>query len=639
MGPLHSEAVQGMNSDVIEAQNSARYGSMSGNERGAIPPTNVPITNRYNKSHTHTHTHSGNTLSVNTNQNSNGYGQQPMIRPGLRELNETNSNNTISTVATGNNNTPQTNQNQRQVVGQSDIPNNLNHIQLGHSQRNMQPQHPAGLLNQSDAVGYPSNGNNNNGNNNRGRGVSSNVRNRGSSGNNNNNNNNGDKYGDAVVMNTHAAMYGDELANALMNPQMYDENNYNNGYNDEQKSGYPYVTQSQQQQQQQQGQGVPQQYYDQYYGLRQQQPQHVQYNYHNTYPPNNAMSVHGNNQQAMDDIPFDFANPNGDYPDFANPNNDYNDPSSGGIDPTKIQLITYNEVTLEAEIGRGSSSKVYKARWRNTEVAAKRFTPNFGIDSKKAKEYIDKYATKLLENPHENVIKILAYHNGPFTILTEYMNYGSVKNYVRRTRPGSTSISILDRIEIAYQAAKGIQHLHQLTLIHSEINCQNLLMEFRNNNDDNNNNNNNNIKDNNIGNIRVVITDYALQQMLNENELETYRSTLGPLKWMAPECIENNSSSTFQSDIYAFGITMWEIITGQEPYPDVDPVDTAIHVLVKERRPQSYAFIPEKIQNLMKQCWHKDKDKRPNADKVVQTLRDFIQTERKQHGDRNDLVN
>jgi len=294
---------------------------------------------------------------------------------------------------------------------------------------------------------------------------------------------------------------------------------------------------------------------------------------------------------------------------------------------------------MEAEIGRGSSSKVYKARWRNTEVACKKFAPNFGIDDEKATEYINKYAMKLTENPHENVIRILAYHTKPFTILTEYMNYGSVKNYVRRSRPGSTSISILDRIEIALMAAKGLQHLHNLEIIHSEINCQNLLMEIKHGNQNNDEELSRNTNSN-VDQIRVVVTDYSLQQMLNDNELEQYRSTLGPLKWMAPECIENGSSSTYQSDIYAFGITMWEIITGQEPYPDVDPVDTAIHVLVKERRPQSYAFIPEKIQNLMKICWHKDKEMRPNADKVVQTLSEFIQTETKQNnGDRNDLVN
>ncbi len=83
------------------------------------------------------------------------------------------------------------------------------------------------------------------------------------------------------------------------------------------------------------------------------------------------------------------------------------------------------------------------------------------------------------------MIKILAIANKPFTLLTEYINKGSVKNYVRRSRPGSTSISILDRIEIALQAAKCIAHLHKLGIIHSEITSSNLLMELKINNHNN----------------------------------------------------------------------------------------------------------------------------------------------------------
>eukprot|EP01083_Nonionella_stella_P076306 207879_1 len=339
--------------------------------------------------------------------------------------------------------------------------------------------------------------------------------------------------------------------------------------------------------------------------------------YYNTYW-NQYYGVSPQTQQANaefhDRNNFDFANPNGDATMNVGP-----------FDDSKTLMVGQNEIALEAEIGRGSSSKVFKARWRNTEVAAKRFASTFGIDLKKAQQYADDYVSKVNKDPHANVIKILAFAHKPFTMVTEYMNKGSVKNHVRRSRPGSTSISILDRILIAFQAAKGLQHLHKLDIIHSEINCQNLLMEIVNLDGEES--------------IRVVVTDYALQNILSGDELETYRSSLGPLKWMAPECIENGSSpSTKESDIYAFGITMWEIITGQEPYPDVDPVDTAIHVLVKERRPQSYAFIPEKIQNLMKICWHKHPKKRPDADKIVQILDQFITTERKQNAERHDLL-
>ena len=126
--------------------------------------------------------------------------------------------------------------------------------------------------------------------------------------------------------------------------------------------------------------------------------------------------------------------------------------------------------------------------------------------------------------------------------------------------------------------------------------------------------------------------------MLSERELDAHRSTSGVVQFLAPECFRDPQAdesapsppTTKESDIYALGITMWEVITGQEPYGDLAPVETAVHVLVKERRPQSFAFIPEKIQNLMRRCWHKEREKRPTADMVVIELTQFIESEREE---------
>ncbi len=153
---------------------------------------------------------------------------------------------------------------------------------------------------------------------------------------------------------------------------------------------------------------------------------------------------------------------------------------------------------------------------------------NNKLKNKKKHNNIDKYAQTLMDSPHDNVIKILAFAKSPFTIITEYINYGNVKKYVESER-----VSIIDRICITLQASKGIQHLHKLNTIHSEM-CNNLLMEFK-----------NGIIIRNINDIRVVITDDDLD------------ASLGSLKWMAPELIENhNTNTTLKTDIYAFGITI-----------------------------------------------------------------------------------
>ena len=263
-----------------------------------------------------------------------------------------------------------------------------------------------------------------------------------------------------------------------------------------------------------------------------------------------------------------------------------------------IALIKHSEITLEMEIEANSAYKTFRGKWRNRRVAVKRFSKYVGI--KKAKEYIDECAMKLLQNPHRNVLSILAYTTAPFSILTVYINYGSVKHFVSNKRHGSESISVLQRVHMAQQAAKGIEHLHSLGIIHSDIRCSNLLMEF---------------DSGNITEIRIVVTDYSLHSL--RDEMKNDKS----LQYMAPEVIEDPYNISSKSDIYSLGITIWEIMTGEDPFSEEDPIDAAIHALISGRRPELYDdCIPHGIRCLMEKCWNGDKLERPNALYVVNQL-------------------
>ena len=99
---------------------------------------------------------------------------------------------------------------------------------------------------------------------------------------------------------------------------------------------------------------------------------------------------------------------------------------------------------------------------------------------------------------------------------------------------------------------------------------------------------------------------------------------------MAPESIQQQQFSK-QTDVYSFGITIWELLTGQDPYPDVDPVSTAVEVLVKGRRPKLADYMPKAIQKLMEACWQEDPEKRPKFQEIINILETFINEARKSH--------
>eukprot|EP00483_Globobulimina_turgida_P005815 UN05825 len=136
------------------------------------------------------------------------------------------------------------------------------------------------------------------------------------------------------------------------------------------------------------------------------------------------------------------------------------------------------------------------------------------------------------------------------------------------------------------------------------------------------------IKNNRIEeSTEVRIPDFGLtRQLQNKNDDSTQKtqSNFGPLKWMAPESIKQKEYSK-KSDVYMFGITMWELFYGMEPYVNMNAVEVALSVVTKGNRPeiiddhQKYRFIDmqDAYQSLMERCWDQRAIKRPLFRQII----------------------
>jgi len=90
-------------------------------------------------------------------------------------------------------------------------------------------------------------------------------------------------------------------------------------------------------------------------------------------------------------------------------------------------------------------------------------------------------------------------------------------------------------------------------------------------------------------------------------------------KWAAPEVIKSKEFS-FASDVYSFGICLWEILEyGTVPFPDCSNTETMNKVTVGER-PSQPSNCPSKLFRLMQQCWSENPSQRPDFDLILQTL-------------------
>ena len=111
----------------------------------------------------------------------------------------------------------------------------------------------------------------------------------------------------------------------------------------------------------------------------------------------------------------------------------------------------------------------------------------------------------------------------------------------------------------------------------------------------------------------VKIADFGLSRDIKAKNY--YRTTNFyqrlPLKWMAPESIENGIYNT-KTDVWSFGIVLWEIFSfGKEPYPDLKSCHV-INKIKNEYRLPRPSYSPEKVHNLMCSCWSTQPDHRPD---------------------------
>ena len=116
--------------------------------------------------------------------------------------------------------------------------------------------------------------------------------------------------------------------------------------------------------------------------------------------------------------------------------------------------------------------------------------------------------------------------------------------------------------------------------------------------------------------FRAKIADFGITCRRRRGFLRTSRAG-GTLYWMSPELLNGETINTPASDLYALGVTIWEVYARAEPYAGEDVLE--VLSLVKDtsreqdKRPAIHADFPTEICALMQSCWHKLPSSRPQV--------------------------
>ncbi|RIA85499.1 kinase-like domain-containing protein, partial [Glomus cerebriforme] len=144
----------------------------------------------------------------------------------------------------------------------------------------------------------------------------------------------------------------------------------------------------------------------------------------------------------------------------------------------------------------------------------------------------------------------------------------------------------------------GLYDIHKSNIIHRDIHSGNILL--------------NNANSTSQYSKEAILCDLGISKSaLESTDGEIY----GIISYIAPEVFEKGTY-TCASDIYSFGLIMWELMTGRNPHWDRDHDTELILRIHNGLRPPIVTNAPEGYIELMKECWHSDPEKRPKAHEV-----------------------
>ncbi|XP_024027720.1 uncharacterized protein LOC21391009 isoform X2 [Morus notabilis] len=281
-------------------------------------------------------------------------------------------------------------------------------------------------------------------------------------------------------------------------------------------------------------------------------------------------------------------------------------PVSDGIG--RLQIIKNSDLEELRELGSGTFGTVYHGKWRGTDVAIKRINDRCfaGKPSEQERMRDDFWneAIKLADLHHPNVLAfygvVLDGPGGSVATVTEYMVNGSIRNALQKNEK---SLDKRRRLLIAMDVAFGMEYLHGKNIVHFDLKSDNLLVNLR-----------------DPHRPICKVGDLGLSKVKCQTLISG--GVRGTLPWMAPELLNGSSSLVSEKvDVFSFGIVLWELLTGEEPYADLHYGAIIGGILSNTLRPPVPEFCNPEWKSLMERCWASEPSERPSFTEIANQLR------------------
>ncbi|XP_070552499.1 tyrosine-protein kinase Tec-like [Ptychodera flava] len=268
------------------------------------------------------------------------------------------------------------------------------------------------------------------------------------------------------------------------------------------------------------------------------------------------------------------------------------------IDPT--------EITLMKELGGGQFGVVRLGKLKNgLLVAVKMMRENAMSED----DFIDE-AKVMQELSHDHLVQLygVCSKQRPLYIVTEYMNKGCLLNFLRYRQ------YLLDKplqlIDMCKQVCSAMTYLEHKNFIHRDLAARNCLVGER---------------------MIVKVADFGLTRYVIDDEYTSSGGSKFPIKWAPPEVLHYTRFSS-KSDVWAFGILMWEVFTaGKMPYPSMSNVEVVTQVTHRGYRLEKPNACPQNVYQIMSECWKEKPEQRPPFRRLHKKLEHLLSEDYSDH--------
>ncbi|XP_063047864.1 inactive tyrosine-protein kinase 7 [Engraulis encrasicolus] len=210
---------------------------------------------------------------------------------------------------------------------------------------------------------------------------------------------------------------------------------------------------------------------------------------------------------------------------------------------------------------------------------------------------------------HPNIVRMLGLcrDQEPHCMILEYVDLGDLKQFLRISKSKDEKIkpqpiSTKTKVSICAQVASAMEHLSSQRFVHRDLATRNCLIS---------------------GQRHVKVSALGLSKDVYNSEYYHYRQVWIPLRWMPAEAVFEDDFST-KSDVWAFGVLMWEVFShGELPHAKLSDDEVLEALQAGKLKLPAAEGCPSKVSKMAARCWAPSPKERPSFSELAQALADI----------------